>query len=92
MPQVKVGHLRAIPAPPALDAVRDELVALGDALAARNAGIGPAEQARLDDLAARAYALDGATRSVVLGVANRPRSAPRSARSCQASVATTWTG
>ena len=65
MPQVKVGHLRAIPAPPALDAVRGELVALGDALAARNAGIAPAEQARLDDLAARAYALDGATRSMV---------------------------
>ncbi len=65
MPQVKVGHLRAIPAPPALDAVRAELTALGDALGARNAGIAPAEQARLDDLAARAYALDGATRSIV---------------------------
>jgi hypothetical protein len=67
MPQVKVGHLRQIPAPPALAPVRAELADLGAALAGRNDGIRADERARLDALVADAYELDGAERALVAG-------------------------
>ncbi len=58
MPQVKIGHLRALPAPPAgAHAAVAELAALGRMLNARNAGIAAPEQASLDELASRALGL-----------------------------------
>jgi hypothetical protein len=66
MPQVKIGHLRAIPAPPALAEVRAELVALGTALSGRNDGVRGDEQARLDELVTSAYELDDGERLLAL--------------------------
>lgn len=56
MPQVKVSHLRALPAPLS---GRDlaPLAALGGRLSARNAGITTAEQRALDELVARCLGL-----------------------------------
>jgi hypothetical protein len=62
MPQVKIGHLRAAPAPPPGPA-RTALEALGAKLSAANAGIDEAEQDALDGLAADALALDPADRA-----------------------------
>lgn len=55
MPQVKIGHLRSLPAPPA--SVRAELHRLGEDLAARNTGLSADEQRGLDDLAVAAFGL-----------------------------------
>jgi len=66
MPQVKIAHLRAIPAPPLLDGVRFELAALGAELGRRNTGLDDAEQTALDRLVARAYGLD-ASEAVLVG-------------------------
>lgn len=55
MPQVKVGQLRAIPAPPA--GVRDALRDWGERLGSRNDGITPDEQRALDELAFDALGL-----------------------------------
>jgi hypothetical protein len=55
MPQVKVSHLRGLPAPPAERV--GELARLGGALADRNAGIQEAEQAVLDGEVGRAFGL-----------------------------------
>jgi hypothetical protein len=49
MPQLKIGHLRAMPAIRDKDA-RSELDALGRKLATRNAGIDPEHRAELDRL------------------------------------------
>src|SRR5690606_13488740 len=57
MPQLKVGHLRALPAPPA-GAPRDALERLGRKLGEANAGASAADRARLDALVAAAYGLD----------------------------------
>src|SRR5262249_27943656 len=54
MPQLKIGHLRAFPDLPAGAPERAELERLGAELAARNTGITPAEQGRIDDLVASA--------------------------------------
>lgn len=62
MPQVKIGHLRATPAPPPGPWVA-ELARLGDALATRNAGVDPGAQTAIDDLVARALDLDDADRA-----------------------------
>lgn len=51
MPQVKVGHLRAIPAPPQLDTVRDRLIALAEARLAGEAGL----DGEIDAVVRRAY-------------------------------------
>ena len=63
MPQLKIGHLRALPAPlrgsPALAALEQ----LGRELGARNTGISAAEQAAIDELAADALDLDAAARA-----------------------------
>lgn len=66
LPQLKIGHLRAIPAPPAARA--DDvaaLAALGDGLRRRNQGISDDERATLDALVARLYQLDEDERALV---------------------------
>jgi methylase of polypeptide subunit release factors len=63
MPQVKVAHLRALPAPPASAAAG--LEALGQRLGARNRGADAEAQRELDALVADALALDPAERATV---------------------------
>jgi Eco57I restriction-modification methylase len=55
MPQVKIAHLRALPAPDS--AALPRLAALGARPGARNAGISDAERAELDTLVAAALGL-----------------------------------
>lgn len=59
LPQVKIGHLRAIPAPPSPD-VHHVLTAFGEELCSRNDGIRDDEQRALDEAVARAFALGDA--------------------------------
>ncbi len=64
MPQLKIGHLRALPAPldgPALERLRD----LGHTLGTRQSGLDEAEQQTLDEAAADALALSTAERDLV---------------------------
>jgi len=63
MPQVKIGHLRTLPAPPA--ALVATLAALGDALTARNDGITAAEQRAIDEAVMGAFGLTTAERERV---------------------------
>lgn len=63
MPQVKIGHLRAIPSPPA--GVVATLAAMGDALSARNTGASAAEQREIDDAVMDAFGVTGAERARV---------------------------
>lgn len=56
LPQVKIGHLRAIPAPPAPGVVR-ALCVLGEKLCSRNDGIRDDEQRALDEAVAAAFAV-----------------------------------
>ncbi len=66
LPQLKIGHLRAIPAPPHLDGPRrGAILALSAELSARDAGIDSRARARLDALIADAYGLDAAERARV---------------------------
>ncbi len=69
MPQVKIGHLRAIPAPPAVT-VR-ALDAIGEALAARNEGVSEEVQRAIDEAVADAFGLTADERARVA------RDAPR---------------
>lgn len=55
MPQIKIGHLRAIPAPPPHTV--DDLEKVGRELTARNQGIAPEEQAILDEIVALGFGL-----------------------------------
>ncbi|MFO0605286.1 MAG: hypothetical protein U0324_19055 [Polyangiales bacterium] len=71
MPQVKVGHLRAIPAPPRTAVTA--LTALGDAIAARDDGATEAEQRAIDDAVADAFGLTGDERDRVARDAARWR-------------------
>lgn len=71
MPQVKIGHLRALPAPPT--AVVATLTAMGDALSARNGGVTEAEQRAIDDAVMDAFGLTAAERSRVARDAARWR-------------------
>jgi hypothetical protein len=64
MPQLKVGHLRATPAPPTRSLVR-ELTRLGAELSRRARGIAPEEQALLDRLVADAFRLSADERARV---------------------------
>jgi hypothetical protein len=57
MPQVKIGHLRALPAPRDRAAI-DSLAELGAAWSQRNTGMSEAEQRRLDEIVALALHLD----------------------------------
>lgn len=65
MPQVKIGHLRALPAPPADHPAVAELSALGRSLGERNAGITRADQDALDRLAADALGMSEQERAIV---------------------------
>ena len=56
MPQVKIGHLRAIPAPPTRSIV-PKLAEIGERLARRNEGIDEASQRAIDELVADAFDL-----------------------------------
>lgn len=56
MPQMKIGHLRSIPAPPSRDLV-PTVVELGAALSERNAGIGAAERVLIDSVVAEMFGL-----------------------------------
>ena len=73
MPQVKIAHLRALPAPPADTPAVQALAALGRALGERNAGITPADQEEIDRLAADALALDERARAKVAAWRTGPR-------------------
>ncbi|HEY3497493.1 MAG TPA: hypothetical protein VGK73_22505, partial [Polyangiaceae bacterium] len=64
MPQLKIGHLRATPAPPSASLVR-ELADLGAALSGRARGIDPSEQLELDGLVAEAFDLTERERALV---------------------------
>jgi hypothetical protein len=57
MPQLKVAHLRATPAPPS-PALKATLALFGRELSVRGAGIRKSEQAALDDLVSDAFELD----------------------------------
>ncbi len=50
MPQIKIGHLRALPAWLGTDQTRMRLTALGERLGAENRGITPEQQDELDQL------------------------------------------
>ncbi len=63
MPQVKIGHLRALPAPHS-DGVA-ALAEVGARLAARNSGVSAAEQAELDAVACVAAGLDAGQAALV---------------------------
>lgn len=66
MPQLKIGHLRALPALPTnMPRARDALEGLGRDLASENAGVGPRERAQLDQLVGDIFSLDGAERELV---------------------------
>jgi hypothetical protein len=65
MPQLKIGHLRALPAPPSNPALSETITALGARLGARNAGLSAADRAELDRLVCAAYELDAAERALV---------------------------
>jgi hypothetical protein len=64
MPQMKVGHLRAIPAPPRRDLV-PSLARIGDTLSRLNRGIDEDERRRLDDLVAEISGLTPSQRSLL---------------------------
>ncbi|HVW23930.1 MAG TPA: hypothetical protein VHC69_01075 [Polyangiaceae bacterium] len=64
MPQLKIGHLRALPDVP--DATtRGKLHALGESLSRANAGIPTAERQQLDDIVAVAFDLRPSERDMV---------------------------
>ena len=64
MPQLKIGHLRATPAPPS-DALVRELATFGAVLSRSARGISPAEQRELDGLVADAFRLSNDERGSV---------------------------
>lgn len=66
MPQLKVGHLRALPAPPPeSDAARGAIELLAGRLGAANAGVDAARLAELDAAVSAMFGLDAAEREVV---------------------------
>ncbi len=77
MPQVKIAHLRAIPAPPNTDAVRERLEALGRALGSANRGIEERDAILLDELVAEALGLS-ADELALVRAWTRDNPAPRS--------------
>lgn len=70
MPQVKIAHLRAIPAPPHREAMA-EIEALGRRLGTENRGITAAEQEALDAHVARALGMNDEERGLVAAWASR---------------------
>lgn len=77
MPQVKIAHLRAIPAPPHVGAVRERLEALGRTIGAANRGIDESDVAILDALVAEALGLS-ADELALVRAWTRDNPAPRS--------------
>jgi hypothetical protein len=71
MPQMKIAHLRALPAPPRDAPAVAALEDLGRSLGERNAGVSAEEQARIDGLAADALGLDDAARARIAAWAAR---------------------
>jgi hypothetical protein len=72
MPQLKIGHLQALPDVPEA-AAREALHAIGAAVARTNAGIGSADRSRLDELVAAAFGLAVEERDTVRSwAANNP--------------------
>lgn len=88
MPQLKIAHLRALPALPRQQGgLVAELERSGEDLASRNLGVGAGERAQLDQLVCDAFALDAHERDAVLGWASaHPPPEPR-ARATRAPVA-----
>ncbi len=71
MPQLKVGHLRALPQPPdATTRAGRELEALGVELSARNRGCRAAERRCLDTIVYDAFSLDEEERAAIEGWAS----------------------
>lgn len=58
MPQLKIGHLRALPCPVEPSATTEAIADVGRSLSLRNDGIRPAEQVELDRLVCAALGLD----------------------------------
>jgi hypothetical protein len=73
MPQLKIGHLRALPAPPPASPARASLEQIGRALGERNTGASPAEQAQIDALVADALGLGPAARARIAAWASSVR-------------------
>lgn len=69
MPQVKIGHLRRIPAPPNRNLV-DALSPIGEELSRKNQGIDDELQTRIDDAVADAFDLDLDERERIRAFAN----------------------
>jgi Eco57I restriction-modification methylase len=63
MPQLKIAHLRAVPAPPLRGDAREALIERGRALGERNTGITAPEQEDLDALVAEILSLDEPARA-----------------------------
>ena len=63
MPQLKIAHLRAVPAPPLRGDAGEALTRIGRALGERNSGITRPEQDDLDALVADILSLDEAARA-----------------------------
>jgi hypothetical protein len=65
MPQLKIGHLRALPLPGQDRSLRGALADLGATLSARNDGVRPDEQRALDRIAADLLGLDEEERALI---------------------------
>lgn len=66
MPQVKIGHLRAIPVPSSLSSTgAEQLLRIGQQLCERNRGMSTEERSELDGLVDDAYELDAGERRCV---------------------------
>jgi hypothetical protein len=64
MPQMKIGHLRAVPKPPGGETVR-LLAELGERLSTQNTGIDAEGQKHLDDIVGNAFGLTVAERASI---------------------------
>jgi hypothetical protein len=73
MPQVKIAHLRDLPAPPQGARVTRDLADLGHQLGRRNSGVSRAEQRQLDELVSEALGLASAELGLVQEWADQTR-------------------
>lgn len=71
MPQLKIAHLRALPAPAPDREKRDALARIGASLSLRNDGVRPDEERTIAELAADLLGLDAGERDVVRAWASR---------------------
>lgn len=65
MPQLKIAHLRALPAPPPDPFERERLAAFGAALSLRNDGARPVEERALSEMVSDLLGLDDGERAIV---------------------------